>query len=223
MARRQVALGALDPQLDKVEGAKLLMQVAQDLTVGRRSSRTQYQYTLQGSDSDALNAWAPKMLAKLKTLPELRDVATDQQTEANYLDLRSRPGVPIWTDGSDDRRYDHLSAHEAIRRAALLRFRPIMMTTMAAAMLAERRSCSAPARNYGSHSVTLLLAASSLAKPSRYSRRQSFISISISCRTGYQFGERQRRSPSRKSIKRQSRSRKLAAYLCDPVSCGRVG
>ena len=63
------------------------MQVAQDLTVGGRASRTQYQYTLQGSDSDALNAWAPKMLAKLQTLPELRDVATDQQTAGTTLTL----------------------------------------------------------------------------------------------------------------------------------------
>ena len=80
-------IARLRPQLDKVEGAKLFMQVAQDLTVGGRASRTQYQYTLQGSDSDALNAWAPKMLAKLQTLPELRDVATDQQTAGTTLTL----------------------------------------------------------------------------------------------------------------------------------------
>jgi len=80
-------IARLGPQLDKVEGAKLFMQVAQDLTVGGRAARTQYQYTLQGSDSDALNAWAPKMLAKLQTLPELRDVATDQQTAGATLTL----------------------------------------------------------------------------------------------------------------------------------------
>jgi HAE1 family hydrophobic/amphiphilic exporter-1 len=80
-------IARLGPQLDKVEGAKLFMQVAQDLTVGGRPSRTQYQYTLQGSDSDVLNAWAPKMLAKLQTLPELRDVATDQQTAGTTLTL----------------------------------------------------------------------------------------------------------------------------------------
>ena len=80
-------IARLGPQLDKVEGAKLFMQVAQDLTVGGRASRTQYQYTLQGSDSDALNAWAPKMLAKLQTLPELRDVASDQQTAGTTLTL----------------------------------------------------------------------------------------------------------------------------------------
>ena len=80
-------IARLDPQLDKVEAAKLFMQVAQDLTVGGRSSRTQYQYTMQGSDSEALNVWAPKMLAKLQTLPELRDAATDQQAAGTTLTL----------------------------------------------------------------------------------------------------------------------------------------
>ena len=80
-------IARLDPQLDKVEGAKLFMQVAQDLTVGRRASRTQYQYILQGSGPDALNTWAPRMLAKLQTLPELRDVATDQQAAGTTLTL----------------------------------------------------------------------------------------------------------------------------------------
>src|SRR5208283_3843593 len=87
MATADQIIARLGPQLNKVEGAKLFMQVAQDLTVGGRASRTQYQYTLQGSDSDALNLWAPKMLAKLQTLPELRDVATDQQTAGTTLTL----------------------------------------------------------------------------------------------------------------------------------------
>jgi HAE1 family hydrophobic/amphiphilic exporter-1 len=55
--------------------------------VGGRASRTQFQYTLQGSDIEQLNEWAPKMLAKLKGLPELRDVATDQQSEGTTLTL----------------------------------------------------------------------------------------------------------------------------------------
>ena len=100
-------IARLRPQIDKVEGAKLFMQAAQDMTVGGRASRTQYQYTLQGSDLDALNEWAPKLLAKLQTLPELRDVATDQQTAGTTLtltfnrDQASRYG----TDGADDRRH----------------------------------------------------------------------------------------------------------------------
>ncbi|MGC1959669.1 MAG: multidrug efflux RND transporter permease subunit [Pseudolabrys sp.] len=75
--------------LDKVEGARLFLQAAQDVRVGGRASRTQFQYTLQSAaDIEQLNDWAPKILAKLKTLPELRDVATDQQTEGLTLTLK---------------------------------------------------------------------------------------------------------------------------------------
>jgi hydrophobe/amphiphile efflux-1 (HAE1) family protein len=77
----------LRPQLAKVEGAALFLQVAQDVNVGGRLSRTQYQYTLQDADLDELNQWAPKILEKLKTLPELRDVASDQQTGSATLTL----------------------------------------------------------------------------------------------------------------------------------------
>jgi HAE1 family hydrophobic/amphiphilic exporter-1 len=80
-------IARLRPQLDKVPGAKLFLQAAQDVRVGGRASRTQFQYTLQGSDIEQLNEWAPKMLAKLKSLPELRDVATDQQSEGTTLTL----------------------------------------------------------------------------------------------------------------------------------------
>jgi HAE1 family hydrophobic/amphiphilic exporter-1 len=77
----------LRPQLAKVPGATLFMQAAQDLNVGGRTSRTQYQYTLQDSDIDELNDWAPKLLEALKKLPALRDVASDQQTSSGMLSL----------------------------------------------------------------------------------------------------------------------------------------
>ncbi|SER32961.1 hydrophobic/amphiphilic exporter-1, HAE1 family [Faunimonas pinastri] len=80
-------IARLRPQLDKVQGARLFLQAAQDVRVGSRSSRTQYQYTLQGPDFAELNQWAPKILDKLKSLPELTDVATDQQTEGTTLTL----------------------------------------------------------------------------------------------------------------------------------------
>jgi hydrophobe/amphiphile efflux-1 (HAE1) family protein len=75
----------LAPQLAKVEGAALFMQVAQDLNVGGRVGKTQYQYTIQDANIDELNQWAPKLLDRLKTLPELRDVATDQQAGGTTL------------------------------------------------------------------------------------------------------------------------------------------
>jgi hydrophobic/amphiphilic exporter-1 (mainly G- bacteria), HAE1 family len=86
-ANADQVISRLRPQLDKVQGAKLFLQAAQDVRVGGRASRTQFQYTLQGPEIAELNEWAPKVLAKLKTLPELRDVATDQQTEGTTLTL----------------------------------------------------------------------------------------------------------------------------------------
>ena len=69
----------LQPELDAVEGITLYMQPVQDLTVETRVSRTQYQYSLEDADARELAEWTPRMLARLRTLPELRDVASDQQ------------------------------------------------------------------------------------------------------------------------------------------------
>jgi HAE1 family hydrophobic/amphiphilic exporter-1 len=80
-------IARLQAKLSKVEGARLYLQAAQDLSVGGRSSRTQYQFTLQSSNIDELNAWAPKLLERLRTLPQIRDVATDQQTSGTTLTL----------------------------------------------------------------------------------------------------------------------------------------
>jgi len=70
----------LQPEVANVEGITLFMQPVQDLTVEDRVSRTQYQYTLEDPDANELNVWTARFVDKLKQLPELRDVATDQQT-----------------------------------------------------------------------------------------------------------------------------------------------
>jgi multidrug efflux pump len=72
-------IGRLRGKLAVVPGATLYMQSAQDLTIGGRLGQAQYQYTLQGEDLAELNQWSPRLLAKLRSLPELRDVNTDQQ------------------------------------------------------------------------------------------------------------------------------------------------
>ena len=77
----------LRPKLAKVEGAALFLQPAQDINVGGRLARTQFQYTLQDADPAELNIWAPKLFARLKTLPELADVATDQEDEGTTVTL----------------------------------------------------------------------------------------------------------------------------------------
>ncbi len=71
----------LQPELAKVDGITLYMQPVQDLTVEDRVSRTQYQYTLEDPDANELNDWTARFVEKLKQIPELRDVATDQQTD----------------------------------------------------------------------------------------------------------------------------------------------
>jgi multidrug efflux pump len=69
----------LQPELAKVHDVQLFMQPVQDLTVEDRVSRTQFQYSLEDADPAELRRWAPKVVQKLRELPELRDVGTDQQ------------------------------------------------------------------------------------------------------------------------------------------------
>jgi multidrug efflux pump len=76
----------LQPQLANVPGITLFMQPVQDITVEDRVSRTQFQYTLEDPNMDELNVYAQRMMEKMKQLPELRDVASDQQVQG----LRAR-------------------------------------------------------------------------------------------------------------------------------------
>ncbi|MFC4296973.1 efflux RND transporter permease subunit [Castellaniella hirudinis] len=73
----------LRPQLEHVPGVRLFMQAGQDINVGGRMSRTQYQYTLTSANLDELNTWAPRLLERFHGLPQLADLATDQQNSAN--------------------------------------------------------------------------------------------------------------------------------------------
>ena len=70
----------LQTKLKSVQGIALYMQPVQNITVDDRVSRTQYQYTLEDPDANELNDWTNQFVAKLKAMPELEDVATDQQT-----------------------------------------------------------------------------------------------------------------------------------------------
>jgi multidrug efflux pump len=83
LAERKVSadqvVARLRGKLAVVPGATLFMQSAQDLTIGGRQSQAQFQYTLQGESLEELNHWSPLLLQKLRALPELRDVNTDQQ------------------------------------------------------------------------------------------------------------------------------------------------
>ncbi|MGH8306036.1 MAG: efflux RND transporter permease subunit, partial [Steroidobacteraceae bacterium] len=80
-------INRLRAKLAAVPGGTVFLQAQQDLNVGGRTARTQYQYTLQDVDLEELNVWAPRLLGKLQKLPELRDVASDQQSSSTRLSL----------------------------------------------------------------------------------------------------------------------------------------
>jgi len=77
----------LRPKLAGLVGVQTFLQAAQDINVGGRSGQAQYQYTLADSDLTELDAWAPKLLATLKRLPELTDVSSDQQSQGGAVNL----------------------------------------------------------------------------------------------------------------------------------------
>jgi hydrophobe/amphiphile efflux-1 (HAE1) family protein len=89
----------LRPQLAKVQGATLFLQAAQDITVGGRISRAQFQYTLQDSNIAELSEYSTKLLEKMKALPQLADVSSDLLANAPQLkvtinrDQASRFGI----------------------------------------------------------------------------------------------------------------------------------
>ncbi len=93
----------LQPKLAQVQGITLYMQPVQDLTVEDRVSRTQFQYTLEDPDANELNRLSNQLVDKLRTLPELQDVASDQQNGGRQTevvidrDTASRLGIPVAT------------------------------------------------------------------------------------------------------------------------------
>jgi hydrophobe/amphiphile efflux-1 (HAE1) family protein len=80
-------INRLRPKLAKLQGITLYMQAAQDITIGGRVSRTQYQYTLTDPDPGELNQWSAQFLEKLKTVPGIADIASDQQNAGPLLDI----------------------------------------------------------------------------------------------------------------------------------------
>ena len=100
----------LKPKVQHVTGIELYMQPVQDLTVEDRVSRTQFQYTLEDPNEEELNTWTNKLVAKLRRLPQIEDVATDQMPSGNAIQIdidrvtASRLGINPQT--VDDTLYD---------------------------------------------------------------------------------------------------------------------
>ncbi len=93
-----------------VEGISLFMQAVQDVQIDSRLSRTQYQYSLEDADEAELAEWAPKLLAKFRTLPQLADAASDQQAEGLQIsvdiDREQASRYNVLTQAIDDTLYD---------------------------------------------------------------------------------------------------------------------
>jgi hydrophobe/amphiphile efflux-1 (HAE1) family protein len=106
----------LRPKLAKVTGVRLYLQAAQDIRVGGRLSRTMYEYTLQDPNLEELYTWAPKVLARLRQIPLLRDVATDQQmagtTVSLVIDRDKAASYGIEPQQIDDILYDAFGQRE---------------------------------------------------------------------------------------------------------------
>ena len=77
----------LRPKLANLVGVQTFLQAAQDINVGGRAGQAQYQYTLSDADLTELNSWAPKLLESLQTLPQLKDVSSDQQSQGGAVNL----------------------------------------------------------------------------------------------------------------------------------------
>jgi multidrug efflux pump len=92
-------INRLRPKLAHIPGVTLFLQSSQDIRVGGRSSDAEYQYTLEDENIEELNDWSPRLLEKMRTMPELRDASTDQQDQglaANLVmdrDTAARLGV----------------------------------------------------------------------------------------------------------------------------------
>jgi hydrophobe/amphiphile efflux-1 (HAE1) family protein len=103
-------INRLRPKIANVEGGKLFLQPVPDVRVGARLAKTEYQYTLQDANLDELYQWGPKILAKLQSLPMLRDVTSDQQdggtTATLVIDRDAAARFGIQPQVIDDTLYD---------------------------------------------------------------------------------------------------------------------
>ncbi|MGY3084794.1 efflux RND transporter permease subunit [Pseudomonas fragi] len=103
-------ISRLQPALDRLDGVKVFMQANQDIQIGGRASKTQYQYTLQDPDSAELDHWSGVLLARLKTLAPLQNVTSDQQQaiaqSTLVIDRPTAARLGVTVQAIDDVLYD---------------------------------------------------------------------------------------------------------------------
>ncbi len=124
----------LQSKLAKIDGITLYMQPIQDLTVEDRVSRTQYQYTLEDPDQKELNQWSARFVGKLKDVPELRDLATDQQTSglaaALVIDRVTASRMGISPQMIDETLYDAFGQRQVLTQYTQLNQYHVILETM---------------------------------------------------------------------------------------------
>jgi multidrug efflux pump len=124
----------LGPKLAEIDGITLYMQPVQDLTVEDRVSRTQFQYTLEDPDANELSRWTARFVAKLKAVPELRDVATDQQTSglaaALMVDRVTASRMGISPQMIDETLYDAFGQRQVLTQYTQLNQYHVILETM---------------------------------------------------------------------------------------------
>jgi multidrug efflux pump len=162
----------LQPNLEKVEGITLYLQPVQDLTVEDRVSRTEYQYSLEDPDQNELNMWTAKFVQRLQALPELRDVATDQQTSglaaSLVIDRVTASRMGITPEMIDETLYDAFGQREiSTLYTQLNQYHLILETLPAFQHNPEKlqdiyvRSATAPTTSSGTSSTSATTASSS--------------------------------------------------------------
>jgi multidrug efflux pump len=124
----------LQPELAQISGITLYMQPVQDLTVEDRVSRTQYQYTLEDPNASELNLWTRRLVEKLKALPALRDLATDQQTsglaEALVIDRQTASRLGITPQTIDATLYDAFGQRQVLTMYTQLNQYHVILETL---------------------------------------------------------------------------------------------
>jgi hydrophobic/amphiphilic exporter-1 (mainly G- bacteria), HAE1 family len=127
-------IARLRPKLSRVPGVSLFLQSVQDVRIGGRSTRTQYQYALEDADLAELQAWGPKVLDRLKKLPQLRDVATDQQSAGLELaidvDRDSASRLGITSQLIDDTLYDAFGQRQVATSFTPLNYYRVVLEAM---------------------------------------------------------------------------------------------
>ncbi len=112
-------IARLADKVQAVEGIRLFMQPAQDITVGGRLARTQYQYTVQDANPTELNTWAPRILNEVRKLHQVRDVTSDQQNAGTTVTLKidrdAAARFGIQPQQIDDTLYDAFGQRQVVQ------------------------------------------------------------------------------------------------------------